>query len=69
MSEETPAWSNTSVAIYGDLEQQLVIMQVPVKLDGHEETIIELCYPPEQARELAFTLTTTSMEIEEDRLP
>lgn len=66
MSEERK-WSETSLSVYPSYEEKLVIMQIPVTVHG-VETVVELCYPPEQARELAFTLTTTSMKIDEDGL-
>ena len=67
-AEPLPEWANTSIEIFPSHDEQLVIMRVPVTVEG-VSTHIELCLPPESARDLAFTLTTTSMKIEEERLP
>lgn len=58
----------TAITVVPDYECGLVIAELPIDVDG-ETLTIEVSLSPELARELAYTLTVTSMNVEEYQLP
>jgi len=58
----------TAIVVSPNYDEGLVSAALPVSING-EDITVELCLPPEIARDFAYSLTVTSMKIEEDRLP